>query len=80
MGSMGWAQCYWCPWWSYNPYIPGGVGGPLCDWCLQWFADGGGPYEPTAVQRAAGALQRLLPLPKVAVDNIAEFLEDIFAP
>ena len=22
MGSLGWAPCYWCGWWEYNPYIP----------------------------------------------------------
>ena len=35
MGSMGWAPCYWCGWWEYNPYIPDPLTHPLCAWCLQ---------------------------------------------
>ena len=34
MGSLGWDQCYWCGYWQSNMYIPDGVGGPLCEWCL----------------------------------------------
>ena len=35
MGSLGWAPCYWCGWWEYNPYIPDPLTHPLCGWCLQ---------------------------------------------
>ena len=43
MGSLGWAQCYWCVSWQFNMYIPDGVDAPLCEWCLDRFAHGYGP-------------------------------------
>ena len=59
MGSTGWCECYWCPYWMHNAYILDGIGRPLCDWCLDWlFSHDGDPYEPTARRRAARVLQR----------------------
>ena len=63
MGSLGWARCYWCWRWEWNPYIPdfipgpepdGDHGGPLCDACMdRWIEGSGPPWQPTAVGRQA---------------------------
>ena len=59
MGSLGWTQCHWCPYWVYNPYLIDGIDRPLCDWCFEWrVLHDGSPYEPTAIRRAARLLQR----------------------
>ena len=65
MGSLGWAQCYWCVSWQFNMYIPDGVNAPLCGRCLDRLCDGYGPLRPDARGRAysriyqAGLMQRL---------------------
>ena len=43
MGSLGWAECYWCWAWEHNMHIMGAFGVPLCGRCQQLAIDGGGP-------------------------------------
>ena len=82
MGSMGWARCYWCEYWVENPYIIDWIGEPLCDWCFDWHLDyGGGPYEPSAVNRLAALVRRNWPqLPKEACALISECLVEWHVP
>ena len=40
MGSMGWAPCYVCGWWEYNPYIPDPFTRPFCGHCLTELVEG----------------------------------------
>ena len=84
MGSMGWAKCYWCEYWNYNPYIIDGVGEPFCDWCFDWFLDGGGPYRPHARDRCYQRLESLSKetrnWPADVIWNITEFAFDWIEP
>ena len=85
MGSLGWTQCYWCPYWVYDPHILDWIGRPLCNACWDWhfgYDHGmmGGPYEPTARQRAATLLTRWLPIDDVACETISEFLIEWHEP
>ena len=51
MGSLGWAQCWWCWCWEENMYIPDGMG-PLCGGCIERLIDGGAPpWYPNHSQR-----------------------------
>ena len=68
---MGWAKCYWCPYWTYNPYIHDSLGGqPLCDMCFDWFIGGGGPYEPSKLTKTTRRIEFALclrsPAPRLA--------------
>ena len=87
MGIMGWARCYWCWRWEYNPACPdfqeGPEGeqhhGPLCDTCLDlWMGRRRPPWKPTAVNRAAEVVGAALG-PKLRASAVyfivAEFLE-----
>ena len=40
MGSLGWAPCGACGWWSYDPYIPDPYRNPFCDRCLTEVIEG----------------------------------------
>ena len=53
MGSLGWAQCYWCRRWAYNMYIPDGINGALCGDCLDLQRP---PYRPDLVDRVTANL------------------------
>ena len=38
MGSLGWVQCYWCPYWVHKPHVIEGLDWrALCGWCLHCF-------------------------------------------
>ena len=76
MGSCGWRQCYWCPYWVYDPYLfEEPAGAAFCNWCWDWCEEGGGPYEPTARQRGARLLERwFLGLPDEVYEILAEYL------
>ena len=79
----GWTQCYWCPYWVYNPYIIDWIGRPLCNWCFDWhIGNDGGPYEPNARQRTALRLRIMFEnkLPNTACDTIADMLRDWHEP
>ena len=68
MGSLGWAQCYWCWRWEYNMHIPDFVfdslsdepfdhGGALCYKCeCRLFSGQRPPWQPDAIGRAARTL------------------------
>ena len=77
MGSLGWASCYWCWRWEYNPYIPDGLPGPLCASCLWRFCENQRPpWQPDALarcERNLTAVLRPLLLPEDAVPIIAAF-------
>ena len=81
--GCGWASCYWCHYWTYNPYIINWIGRPLCDncfdWHLGWF---GGPYEPTGTQRATRLIGRWFPQLQAeeVIANVAEFLLEWHEP
>jgi len=54
MGSMGWVRCTWCWEWVYNPYLPDGCVGALCDHCLeQWEQGARPPWRPDNLARMA---------------------------
>ena len=81
MGSMGWAKCYWCSYWVYNPYLIDWFPVPLCTMCLDWYVDGGGPYKPTAIDRSAQYLQKILmPHAPEVMFIVASFLHDPTEP
>ena len=40
MGSLGWAPCFVCGWWEYNPYIPDPFAHPFCGRCLTELVEG----------------------------------------
>ena len=72
MGSLGWAQCYWCWRWEYAMYIPDWVGRPLCMWCGDREMDGyRPPWQPDARARLQLVLQSRLP--GRAAELVAEF-------
>ena len=72
-----WLQCYWCDYWVENPHNIARSGCPLCDWCYDWYGAGGGPYEPTALQRSEKWLKRFWRnLPEILCRIIASFLCD----
>ena len=78
MGSFGrgvWLQCYWCDYWVEDPYIIDWIGRPLCNWCFDWHVAGGGPYEPTSLQRSSNRLRYFWRnLPETVYESIAWFL------
>ena len=79
MGSFGegvWVKCYWCDSWVENPYIIDWIGRPLCDRCFhRHIGTGGGPYQPTALQRSENRLRRFWPkLQKTVCEIIALLL------
>ena len=77
MGSMGWAPCYWCGWWEYNPYIPDPLTHPLCAWCMERLIEGDGPWYPSALQRCGMRLQiAFRQMPWNVCFNIAEMTYD----
>ena len=87
MGSFGqyhWSECYWCGWWQQgNTYIIDSIGEILCDRCFDFSIDeGGGPYQPDAIRRAALHIEVVLqiPLPPHISLLIAEFLHEWFEP
>ena len=60
MGSMGWAQCFWCPRWTYNRHMQV----LLCDTCYGNHLDlvnDGVPPHPNAIDHKAKALEIILP-------------------
>ena len=86
MGSFGKGtsiQCYWCDYWVENPYILDWIGHAICKRCLErHLKTGGGPYEPTALQREKTKFRRLLKtrLPDTVSDLIASFLRGRYEP
>ena len=79
---MGWARCYWCPGWVYDPYIIDWIGEPLCGVCFDRHVQnngiGGEPVRPNARCHKANAL--LVVLPQLQGDfevarYIASFIE-----
>ena len=77
MGSLGWAQCYWCWRWNYNMYIPDPIGRPLCHYCFDRFLDGlEPPWQPDARARLRMVLQQKAPLPHNVASLISEFARE----
>ena len=78
MGSLGWAQCYWCGWWQEGMYIPDGIDHGLCEYCLweRW-----GPPQPDARARLCTLLLELVPeMPCSAAWEIACFCHEWHEP
>ena len=76
-----WLRCYWCDHWVENPVIIDWTGGPLCNACYGWYVAGGGPYEPTALQRIERQLRCVRPtLPEILCKDIASFLHNWHEP
>ena len=83
MGSMGWAQCFWCPRWTYNRHMLV----LLCERCegnhLDLVNDGVPPH-PNAIDHKAKALEIILPplhdCGREVVLNVASFLESPWRP
>ena len=46
MGTIDWAECAFCEYWVFDPYLydPGGYA--LCDWCDDYLEWGGAPNAP----------------------------------
>ena len=87
MGSMGWAQCFWCPRWTYNPHIIDWISEVLCYRCYWNHVDGvndGVPPHPNAIDHKAKALEIILPplhdCGREVVHNVASFLESPWRP
>ena len=84
MGSNGWDQCYWCDYWQFNMYIPDGVNAPLCEWCIDRFADGYGPYRPDARDRSYSQIYQVGWMQKLGYELwwiiISEYIHDEFEP
>ena len=54
MVSAGWVRCGWCVRWQHNLWIAGWVYPYLlCDGCIEWEYQGGGPWQLVARQRAS---------------------------
>ena len=72
MGSLGWAQCYWCWRWEYDMYIPDWVGRPLCVRCGDRDDEGERPpWQPDARARLQLVLEKMLP--GRAAELVADF-------
>ena len=87
MGSMGWAQCFWCPRWTYNPHIIDWISKVLCDTCYGNHLDlvnDGVPPHPNAIDHKANALEIILPPLKICgrevAHHVASFLESPWRP
>ena len=84
MGSNGWEQCYWCDYWQFNMYIPDGVNAPLCEWCIDRFAHGYGPYRPDARDRSYSQINQVGWMQKLGEELwwtiISEYIHDEFEP
>ena len=87
MGSMGWAQCFWCPRWIYNPHILDWIEEVLCYKCYWNHLDrvnDGFPPRPNAIDHKAKALEIILPPLHVCggevVHHVASFLESPWKP
>ena len=61
------ALCYWCGErlccsYERDQFLWCGLmGKPLCESCMAWHADGGGPFEPSAQKRAVNSISRWFP-------------------
>ena len=87
MGSMGWARCFWCPRWVYNPYILDWIGEVLCERCYDNHlndVNDGFPPHPNAIDHKANALDIILPplraCGREVVHRVASFLESPWQP
>ena len=79
MGSLGWAQCYWCWKWRYNMYIPDWMAEPLCGDCIdRMLANLGPPWWPDSRTRVELVVTKRLPAS--AARLIAEFARSPFEP
>ena len=79
MGSLGWANYYWCRRREYNVYIPDYAERPLCYGRLDRWYDGlRPPRQPDARERAARGLQPALP--PNAANIVAQFLHHEWEP
>ena len=80
MGSLGWAQCYWCWKWQYNMYIIDWIQEPLCDVCIDRLIDDeqGPPWWPDGRTRLQIVLQRRLPA--IPARLIAEYARELWEP
>ena len=63
MGSLGWARCYWCGAWVWNPYVLESIGNNvLCDTHWDYAFPGQGPMrricpiQPNGRTRVAASL------------------------
>ena len=95
MGSLDWAQCHWCPYWVYDPYIIDWIRAPLCNLCydyhlgldaFQYLRDEdpewyGLPYEPSALTRCAARLSYSFCSCNVVIFTVmAQFLVNELTP
>ena len=79
MGSLGWAQCYWCWKWRRGMYIVDWIEKPLCGDCIdRLLEDEGPPWWPDARTRVELVLCRRLPAD--ASRLIAEFARESWEP
>ena len=95
MGGLEWAQCHWCPYWVYDPYIIDWIGAPLCNLCYDYHLGLGSfqslkdedpewyglPYDPTALTRCAAWLSYSFCSSNVAIfTQMAYFFVDELTP
>ena len=90
MGSLGWAQCYWCWRWEFNMYISDGIEAPLCCTCLNRCISDAytntatrPPWQPdgiTRAQRHLVAIMRSTELDDAAWELVATFLVSWWIP
>ena len=90
-----WAQCHWCPYWVYDPYIIDWIGAPLCNLCYDYHLGLGSfqslkdedpewyglPYDPSALTRCAAWLSYSFCSSNVAIfTQMAYFFVDELTP
>ena len=46
MGTIDWAECAFCEYWVFDPYLHDPGGYALCDWCDDYLECGGAPNAP----------------------------------
>ena len=79
MGSLGWADCYWCKRRHYNMYIPDGISQPLCEVCLDRWCDGlRPPRQPDARERLVRLLRPAIGC--IPADIVAQLLRHDWEP
>ena len=77
MGSLGWAQCYWCWRWKYDMYIVDELGEALCGDCIDlYILAKKPPWQPDARARLSNIIQIGFVFPANAAEMVAQFTHE----
>ena len=79
LGSLGWAQRFWCWKWEYDMYIVDWIQNPICGACIERLCQGKGPpWWPDSRTRLEIVLMRRLPANPARL--IAEYAREDWEP